>query len=287
MNVVTRDFSIRDGSSISFNGNIMNSDLDVDAVYTTKAPLNNLIADSTSVSRRTVECGIQITDKLSTPQVKLSINIPDLDPTTQGLVESALNTEDKVQKQFVYLLIANDFLPTEDSGINNSGSFYGSVAGIMAGQLSSIFQKLDIPLDLGLNYQPNERGNDLFDVALSTQLFMGRVLVNGNIGNRKYFAGAGNTQQISGDLDVEIKLDKPGTLRLNLFSHSADQYTSYLDNSQRNGAGLVYQREFNTYKGLIQSIFQPRKAQEEKLNPPGQVRLTLDEQGKTHPVEDE
>ena len=288
MNLVSRDFTIRDGSSVRFNGDIMNTDLDVDGVYTTKVPLSNLIADSTSVSRRTVECGILITDKLSEPKVKLSINIPDLDPTTQGLVESALNTEDKVQKQFVYLLVANNFLPTEESGITNaSGSLYGSVAGIMAGQLSSIFQKLNIPLDLGFNYQSDEKGNDLFDVALSTQLFMGRVIVNGNIGNRKYYAGAGNTQEITGDLDVEIKLDKPGTLRLNLFSHSADQYTSYLDNSQRNGAGLVYQREFNTFQGLFQSLFQPKKAQEERLKAPSQVRLTLDPEGKTHPVDDE
>ena len=282
--LVNRDFTIRDGSAVRFNGDIMNTDLDVDGVYTTKAPLSNLIADSTSVSRRTVECGIHITEKLSEPQVKLSINIPDLDPTTQGLVESALNTEDKVQKQFVYLLVANNFLPTEESGVTNaSGSLYGSVANIMAGQLSSILQKLDIPLDLGLNYQ----GNDIFDVALSTQLFWGRVVVNGNIGNRRYYAGAGNTQEITGDLDVEIKLDKPGTLRLNLFSHSADQYTSYLDNSQRNGAGLVYQREFDTFKGLFQSIFQPSKYQEEKAKVPEKVQLTLDEDGKTHPLEDE
>ena len=62
-----------------------------------------------------------------------------------------------------------------------------------------------------------------------------------------------------GDLDIEIKLDKSGALRLVLFSHSADQYTSYLDNSQRNGLGLTYQREFSNFKDLMTRLFAGRK----------------------------
>ena len=59
-----------------------------------------------------------------------------------------------------------------------------------------------------------------------------------------YFRPYTNTDVV-GDIDIEIKLNRSGTLRLNLFSHSADQYTNYLDNSQRNGIGMGYQMEFN------------------------------------------
>ena len=114
----------------------------------------------------------------------------------------------------------------------------------MSGQLNNILQRLNIPLDLGLNYQPNDRGNDVFDVAVSTQLFNNRVIVNGNIGNRQYNTSGSNTN-IVGDIEIEIKLDRKGSWHLNLFSHSADQYTNYLDNSQRNGLGMAYQVEFN------------------------------------------
>jgi flavorubredoxin len=120
---------------------------------------------------------------------------------------------------------------------------------------------LNIPLDLGLNYQPNERGNDIFDVAVSTQLFNNRVVVNGNIGNRQYSSSTKNN--VVGDIDIEIKLDRSGSLRLNLFSHSADEYTNYLDNSQRNGVGLTYQTEFNSFKQLIRNIFASRKKRQE------------------------
>ena len=117
----------------------------------------------------------------------------------------------------------------------------------MANQLNNILQRLDIPIDLGLNYQPNSKGNDVFDVAVSTQLFNNRVVVNGNIGNRQYKSTGTNTDVV-GDIDIEVKLNRSGTLRLNLFSHSADQYTNYLDNSQRNGIGMGYQLEFNGIK---------------------------------------
>lgn len=264
LGLASRDFSIQEGSTVRFNGDIMESTLDIDAVYNTKASLSTLIADTTSVAnRRNVECGISITDKLSNPRLSFSINIPDLDPTVKSRVESALSTEDKIQKQFLSLIISNSFLPDEQSGVvNNASVLYSNVAEIMSNQLNNIFQKLNIPLDLGLSYQPNEKGNDIFDVAVSTQLFNNRVIVNGNIGNRQY-ASSTSSSDVVGDLDIEIKLTRSGALRLTLFSHSADEYTNYLDNSQRNGIGIAYQTEFDRIDTFFKNLFTGRKKREE------------------------
>ena len=91
------------------------------------------------------------------------------------------------------------------------------------------------------------------------------MVVNGTIGNHNYNTATSN-QEVAGDLDIDIKLDRPGTYRLNLFSHSADQYTNYLDNLQRNGVGITYQKEFNSFCEFLKSIFtspKKRKAQEQ------------------------
>lgn len=264
MGLVNRDFLIQEGSNIRFNGDLLDSDLDIDAIYKTKASIATLISDTTSVAnRRVVECGIKIQDKMSSPQLSFSIDIPDLDPTIKSRVESALSTEDKVQKQFLALILTNNFLPDEQSGIvNNNNSLYTNVTEMMANQINNIFQKLNIPLDLGLRYQPNNRGNDIFDVAVSTQLFNNRVIVNGNIGNKQY--SSGNTEnEVVGDIDIEIKLDRSGAFRLNLFSHSADQYSNYLDNSQRNGVGVTYQTEFNTFRQFFKNMFSSKKKRQE------------------------
>ena len=267
MGLVGRDFQIEDGSSIRFSGDIMNSILDINANYRTKASLSTLLSDEASVSnKRNVDCGISITGKLSNPELGFSIEVPDLNPMIKSRVESALSTEDKVQKQFLSLILSNSFLPDEQSGIvNNTTLLYSNVTEALANQLNNIFHKLDIPVDLGLNYQPNESGNDLFDVAVSTQLFNNRVVVNGNIGNKQY-STSGSQNDVVGDLDIEIKLNRSGAFRLNLFSHSADQFSNYLDNSQRNGVGLMYQTEFNSFGRFLRSIFSRKsKRQESKM----------------------
>ncbi len=256
MNLVTRKFTIQDGSTIRFNGDVMSTDLNVHGLYTTKASLSNLLADGSAGNRRTVNCGINITGRLSNPEVNFSIDVPDLNPTTQAQVDAALNTVDKVQKQFIYLLIASNFLPGEDSGITTGGSdvLFSNVSSIMSGQINNIFQKLNIPLDMGLNYQTTQAGSNIFDVALSTQLFNNRVIVNGTVGNKKQIDGT-STNEVVGDIDIEIKLNRSGSIRLKLFSHSADQYTSYLDNSQRHGAGFSYQRDFNSFWTFLRTLF--------------------------------
>ncbi len=267
LGITARDFSINPGGTIGFNGDVMDSDLNLTANYRTKASISPLIADSTAVStRRAVICGIQLTGKLANPQISFKIDIPDLDPTTQSMVESALNSEDKRMKQALALLVSGGFVPDEQSGIVNSSTMlYSNASEMMASQLNNIFHQLDIPLDLGFNYQPTEDGRNIFDVAVSTQLFNNRVSINGNIGNRQYYSSSNS--DIVGDIDVEIKLNKSGQLRLTLFSHSADQYSNYLDQSQRNGAGIVYQEDFNSFRELWRKIFHIKG--DERQAPPG------------------
>ncbi len=286
LGLVSKDFQIQQDSKITFGGDIMESTLDITAEYATKASLGTLLADSTSVgNRRDVICELKITDKLKNPRLAFNIEIPDLDPMIKSRVESALSTEDKVQKQFLSLLVTNNFLPEEQSGIvNNSSSL---VTEAIANQLNNIFEKLDIPVDLGLKYQSNDRGTDIFDVAVSTQLFNNRVVVNGNIGNKQ--TGTSAQTDVVGDLDIEIKIDRSGSVRLNIFSHSADQYTNYLDNSQRNGVGLTYQTEFNNFGQFVRNIFRKkakrqevRQAEEEALLNAARVeiRITKENDGK-------
>lgn len=259
--LVSKEFVLQDGSSINFGGNLMNTELNVNALYKVSTSLSSLIADSTSTNiRRHVNCGIQISDKLSGPKASFSIDVPDLDPATKSEVQAALNTEDKVQKQFVALLIFGTFIPSENSGVvNGSNILYSNLSEIMMNQVNNVLSKLNIPVDLGFGYQQGTAGNDVFDVAVSTQLFNNRVVVNGSMGNRKYKTSTSPGGDFVGDLDIEVKIDKPGRYRVNLFSHSADEYASYLDQSQRNGLGFTYQQEFNNMGTFFRNIFTSKK----------------------------
>lgn len=246
--IVSKRFQIIPGGTISFNGDIENTQLNLTASYKTKASLNTLLADTTMVSnRRDVDCQIQMSGNLMNPTLVFNIEIEDIDPMTRARVESALSTEDKMMRQFVTLLISSSFIPEQESGIvNNSNILYSNATEILSNQLNNIFAQLNIPLDVGFNYQPGQSG-DIFDVAISTRLFNNRVVINGNMGNNPYTR---NENDLVGNVDIELKLDEKGKFRLKAFSHAADQYSNYLDNTQRSGAGFVYQEEFNTFRQL-------------------------------------
>lgn len=262
-----KDFIIQPGGTIHFNGAIENTTINLTAIYKVKTAINTLIADTSAVStRRTVNCEIGMSGNLMNPELKFNIDIPDLDPTTKVRVESALNTEGKIQKQFAALLISGGFLPDEQSGItNNSTILYSNVSEMLSNQINNIFQQLGIPLDLGFNYQPGEKGTtDIFDVAVSTQLFNNRLLINGNIGNDPYASNTSN-RGVIGNVDVEYKLNKSGRLRMAVFSHAADQYSNYLDDSQRSGVGVSYQQEFNKLRDIFKKKSKEQKEYDKRM----------------------
>jgi len=246
--IVSKRFQIIPGGTISFNGDIENTQLNLTASYKTKASLNTLLADTTMVGhRRDVDCQILMSGNLMNPALGFNIEMEDIDPMTRARIESALSTDDKIMRQFVTLLVSSSFIPEQESGIvNNSNILYSNATEILSNQLNNIFAQLNIPLDVGFNYQSGQSGN-IFDVAISTRLFNNRVVINGNMGNNPYTR---NENDLVGNVDIELKLDEKGKFRLKAFSHAADQYSNYLDNTQRSGGGFVYQEEFDSFRQL-------------------------------------
>ena len=261
--IFKRDFNLQEGGNIYFNGDILKTRLNLTATYNTKASVNTLIADTSSVSnRRNVNCIIRMEGDLLNPRLSFGIDIPDIDPSTKARVDAALNTEDKVVKQVMSILVSGSFIPDIQSSIvNNSTLLYSNATEVLSNQINNIFNQLNIPLDFSFNYQPGQNGRDIFDAAISAQLFNNRVIVNGNIGSAKFL---NQSSDVVGDIDVEVKLDEKGRFRAKAFSHSADQYSNYLDNSQRSGIGLVYQEEFSSFRELFNRFFLSKKRRELK-----------------------
>ncbi len=261
--LLSKGFNVQSGSSVKFVGDIMNTALDLTATYNVRTSLDALLGTESS-TRRQVVCGLNISDRLRSPKIDLSIDIPDLDPATRSQMESALNTQDKIQKQFVALLLLGTFLPNEGSGVfNQSNLLFSNMTEMMSGQINNILQRMEIPVDVGFGYQEMGSGRNLFDIAVSTQLFDNRVILGGSFGNRRYSTGKAGGD-FTGNMDLSVKLDPEGKFRFNIFSHSADEFSSYLDYSQRNGLGVSFQKEYPTVGSFFQSIFLPKVKREQK-----------------------
>ena len=257
--IASRDLIINEGGTLSFNGDLNSTTLDVGATYRTKASISALISDTTSVSnRRNVDCSVNLKGSLSNPEFTFNIDIPDLDPITKGRVESALSTPDKVQKQFMMLLLMGSFMPDEQSGIvNNTTILFSNISEILSNQVNNIFRQMDIPIDLGLNYQRGSTGqSDIFDFNMSYQI-TNRLVINGNVGNKE------TTSSWGGDAEVQYKIDNQGKLLVTAFTRSSDSYSNYLDNTQRHGFGITFQDEFDTWGDFWRNIFYTKKRKEE------------------------
>ncbi len=255
-NIISKKFMISNGGRISFNGDLRKTYLDLSAVYRTQATLNTLISDTSSVAmRRPIDCTIGISGNMFSPSLKFHIDVKNLDAETQARVQSALNTEEKVTRQFLSLLAFGQFMPDQDANIS-SGLIFTAGTEMLSNQLNQMLTHLNVPFYVGFNYVPGTQGRtDSYVGSFGAQVWDNRVTINGNV-------GGGATQNISNDFDVELKLDDKGQLNFKVFTHSVDKYNDNIDNSQRYGVGIVYKEEFDTFPELFHRLFGKKKKQE-------------------------
>jgi hypothetical protein len=253
-NLITKRFDFVEGGRITFNGDLQKMNLDLSAIYKTTASLNALLADSSAMAtRRQVSCRIDIAGSLLNPVITLGVDVENLDAETRARVQSALNTEEKRTRQFLSLLAFGGFLADDQSELG-ADLLMGSATGLVTSQINNLFSRFNLPLGFGFSYLPQQRGrDDVFEVSFSTQILNDRIVLNGNVGS------GSESQPISNDFDLGIRLDSKNKLQFRAFTRSVDQYTDNMDNSQRYGLGIMYQEEFNNFSELLERFFGKKK----------------------------
>jgi hypothetical protein len=159
--------------------------------------------------------------------------------------------------QVFSLLILKNFFPPQESGlggISGIGSPFASVNSteLLASQLNSFLSNKYV--NLNLHYQPASAVSPLqAQVAASTELAKGRVIINTDVGTMTGVTE--NTNNIVGEVTVEYKLSKDGKLRVKAFNKANENTSIYLLNSEyTQGAGVSYHEEFNNFGELIEKI---------------------------------
>ncbi|KAA6328859.1 hypothetical protein EZS27_022282, partial [termite gut metagenome] len=106
--VIRKDFLIKEGSNIVFNGDPLNATMNIQAVYTVNsASLNDLIPDNTEISKQPnvkVNCIMNLTGNFHSPTIKPNIELPNERNEIQTLVRNYLSTEEEMNMQILYLL---------------------------------------------------------------------------------------------------------------------------------------------------------------------------------------
>jgi len=180
-----------------------------------------------------------------------------------------LNTEDKLSKQFLSLLVINSFLPDPNlvsaADQQSRTSEYVPAVGVttselLSNQLSYWLSQISNDFDIGFSYLPGDAiTTNQVEVALSTQLLNDRVTINTNLDvGGQYIEGQNatppesseNTSNIVGDFSVDIKLTQSGKLRMKAFNR-ANNNRLYELAPYTQGIGLFYREDFNSFEELM------------------------------------
>ena len=278
-NVVNKRFNINKGGTVIWEGDPYDALIDIMATYKIKTSIQPLVAPSTDeisenseiYKRIPINCDLILGDRLSQPSVHFDISAPTMEESTQNIIEDAISTEEELNRQVLSLLILNKFFtPSYNSGTGNSNQVnraaLTTTSEMLSSYLSNWLSQISSDLDVGINYRPeDEISSEQIEVALSTQIFNNRVSLNGNVEYGGYSATQQNTSNIVGDFDMDVKLNKSGSLRAKAYTHSNDDFT-YNDSPTTQGVGLSYQEEFNTFGELIRKYWNwlTGKAKKEK-----------------------
>lgn len=267
MNVINRKFVLREGSTIFFNGRPLDANLNIIAYYRTKASLGELFGNIEEVQQKTtVDCQIIMSGKLSQPNIKYDIYLPNVEESTRDNVKSKINTSEELLKQFTSLLVLNRFVPSMTSTTDNTSNTFTSyayTAGINPGdlitsQLSNWLSQLNEDLNVGVNLRSNKQlKTEEIELMLSTQLLNDRLLIQGNV-DVPTNAAARASNRLVGDVEIEYKINKTGKLRAKAFNRSNEDQLNILS-PYTQGIGIVYREEFDSPIELFKRIFKSKK----------------------------
>jgi hypothetical protein len=294
-NLVNKKFLLEKGSTIRWYGDAFNAEMDMNAVYKiNKVPVYDLMVNEEYRDIRTdVNCNLLMNGSLINPVIQFDLDLPNAKEPIPSNISNL--TQDELNKQILSLLITKRFrpLPGLESSVSSGAVLSTNAFEMLSNQLSNWLSQISDDFDIGVNYTQGAQGTtDELEVALSTQLFNNRVSINTNVG----VGGVNSTSQteqdaankIVGDVEVEVKLNKRGSLKGKFFNRSNNSTEqNYNQTLYTQGIGVLYRKEFNTFGELFNNIWsavtfeKKRKEKKNKKNPKNDIERKEPE---THPV---
>lgn len=259
--IIIKDFTIKEGSSITFNGDPMAAILDISAIYSLNANLTDLdesFALDKEMNRTNVpvHAVLKASGDISEPTISFDLEFPTLTQEAYRKIRSIISTEDMMNRQIIYLVALNRFYTPEYMGrASNNNEFANVASSTISSQLSSMLGQISDNWTIAPNFRTNKGDfSDVeVDLALSSQLLNNRLLLNGNFGYRDKALNS-NSSNFIGDFDIEYLLTKNGSLRLKAYNRYNDQNYYIKSALTTQGVGIVLKHDFDRIFDFLKPI---------------------------------
>lgn len=250
-NVIRKEFTVGEGSSIVFSGDASNPQLNVTAKYRVTANLKDLFGDevdqlATTRTNIPVLTCLHMNGLLNNPTLSFSLEFPLSDQSIQQQVRQVINTDEMLMRQVIYLLVFGRFFTPDymsNAQYATLNSTYSLLSSTVTSQINTWLSKLTNMLTLGVAIRTEGEGaaaSQEYEAQFQLQP-VDRLIINGNFGYR--YNDISN-QPFFGDLDVEVLLTEDGQWRLKGYTHTVDKY-SIRQASTIQGFGFMWKKDFN------------------------------------------
>jgi len=278
---IKRRFTIQPGGSITWLGAPMEADLNLTAIYETRAaPLPILEPELTSLSTQErnqylqqlrFQVLLKMTGAIKKPDLDMDITLNDLDKAAFGgiVVERLTEMEldkSEVNKQ-VFALLVLDRLIDENPFQSDQPSIaqslaFTSVSALISQQLNNLSSKLlkhgSLSFDVR-SYDDYSTGNPVltneFKATLQQQFLKDRLAVNLGgqldvVGVDKFHPESTPSNQALSDISIEYMLTKDGRYRVTVFRDNT--YAGLIEGQiVQTGAGLIFVKDFDSFNDIF------------------------------------
>ena len=277
--VIKKKFAIKQGSTIIWNGDPLDADISIDAIYSVRASPYDLVADQISGLSDVDQGGykqrypfsvlLKLRGEILHPEISFEIQ---LSPEDKGILGGAVNQKlimlnddpSALNKQVFALLVLGRFVqenPFQSESGGTSALIRSTVGKFLSAQLNQLSSKLIPGMELNFDIQSYDdyqtgqaQGRTQVEIGVKKQLFNERLSVQlgGAVDVEGARAQQNSVSDITSDVTLEYKLTKDGRFRMKGFRHN--QYEGAIDGQLvETGIGVEFVRDFNRWDRIFKS----------------------------------
>ncbi|MCU0446817.1 MAG: translocation/assembly module TamB [Microscillaceae bacterium] len=280
-NLLNKGFDIQKGSTITFNGDVYKSVLDIKALYNKNVSLKSLV-DVQNVDANTARdlnrfypatAVLGMKGEFLTPEIKIGLDLEEAKKLTinNSFLQSALlqletqiQTNEQVRNQQVFSLLILNRLSSINSFSGVGGGAGSSLSELLSNQFSNWFSQMDENLELSFNLDPSNLNT--FQMRVSYNLLDGRIRITRDGGFTNSRSQTDFTSLI-GDWTLEYLLSTSGKYRLKAYNRTNQNLLNSVNlgngGATTIGFSLLHTANFNRLEDLFAS--RKKREAEEKI----------------------
>ncbi|MBS7564248.1 translocation/assembly module TamB domain-containing protein [Mucilaginibacter sp. Bleaf8] len=267
-NFISKNFQINQGGTIRWTGNPSNAEINLKATYELRANVADLYraaGQEGNFSRQElVQAQLNITRTLLQPLIDFDFNFP-VNPSIKDDVSAYLADVNNRNQQAISLIVRRQFATGNGTNINQQvvGTAKNAASEFFFNKLNSYIAQSNLKgLDINIRSE--------YDASASLHLFNDRFVVNGSLYSARnssdlFNIGSGNLfnssfNNLTRDFSAEYLIRPDGQLRGRysyraLSTNTLTTTSSTLNPTYVNGIGLIYQRDFDSFREFWRNLF--------------------------------